>query len=66
LTFIGGITSIVINYIALGALADFDGMFLTMYNQQDFMELREIANEAQQFKMENFMKPKIRVSYVNE
>jgi hypothetical protein len=66
LTYIGEIMDLVINYVALGCIAEFDENFLTMYKSQSFIKFIDNSNDSDVFKRENFIKPKIVLNYITD
>lgn len=64
LTYIGEIMDLVINYVALGCIAEFDENFLTMYKSQSFIKFIENANNSDIFERVNFIKSKIKLNYI--
>lgn len=66
LTYIGEIMDLVINYVALGCIAEFDENFLEMYKQHNFVKFIENANNGSVFERVNYIKAKLRLGYIND
>jgi len=65
LAFIGDIMDLVINYVALGAIFEFDENFYTMYSASNYTTFIDRSNEQEIFNVVNFIKRKIKLNYVN-
>jgi hypothetical protein len=68
LTYIGEIFDLILNYVALGCIFEFDEYFVEMYKQQNFMKFIEGANNGENkvLSRKKFTKSKIKVSYVEK
>ena len=64
LAYIGDIMDLVINYVALGAIFEFDENFYTMYSASNYTTFIERSNEQETFTVVNFIKCKIKLNYV--